>query len=146
MKIEDLDVLRPEPKFIKIGGKEIDVSFIPCAITFDIDQIMEQLQNITSKDLMIDEEAEKDFTDEEKLEAKNLRNKKIKETFDLSIRLCSTFCQHKYPELDETYFMDECDAGQVRKFVEYIREALNRAYNGIEVGSKNLKAPKKKNQ
>ena len=36
----DLDILRPEQKLVKLGGHEIDLSFIPCGITFEIDQIV----------------------------------------------------------------------------------------------------------
>ena len=46
MEILDLDLLRPDPKVIKLGGKEIDVSFIPCGITFDVDRITREISEL----------------------------------------------------------------------------------------------------
>ena len=45
-KVIDLDILRPDSKLIKLGGKEIDVSFIPCGITFELDSIVQQLLKV----------------------------------------------------------------------------------------------------
>lgn len=145
MKVEDLDILRPQAKFIKIGGKDIDVSFIPCAITSDIDDLMEQLQKVSISDLIEDKDKEKDLTDTQKLELKNIRKKNIKEAFNISIKLCATFCEHKYPELDEEWFMNNTDAGQIQLFTASIKDALSRAYSGIRTDEKNLKAAKKQN-
>ena len=124
MIVEDLDLLRPESKFIKIGGKEIDVSFLPCAITFDIDQIMQELSKFS------EDEIKKDPI-------------KTKEAFELSVKLCAIFCQHLYPELDYNYFMNNCAVNQIDRFSKSIRGALQKAYNGVDKKSKNLKAPKK---
>ena len=35
--IVDLDILKPPKKIIKLGGVQIDVSFVPCGITWEID-------------------------------------------------------------------------------------------------------------
>lgn len=125
MKVKDLDVLRPESKLIKLNGKEIDVSFIPCAITFDIDEIIKELSGITENDIRTNPE----YT---------------KKAFDLSIKLCAIFCQHNYPEMDEDWFRNNTDALQIKAFAESIKEALTRAYSGIEEYGKNAQAPKKK--
>lgn len=123
-KIVDLDVLKPESKFIRLCGNEIDVSFIPCAITFEVDKIMSELSGISQEMIM-----------------KNDKN--TLRAFDLSVKLCSVFCEHKYPELDEEWFRNNCDATQIKAFVECIQEALNKAYNGVGK-PKNQKAPKVK--
>jgi hypothetical protein len=126
MKVEDLDVLRPEPNYIKIGGKEIDVSFIPCGITFDIDTILQELGTMTQEDIKTTPE-------------------KTKRAFELSIELCATFCKHSYPEMDEGWFYKNTDALQVKAFAESIKDALTRAYAGIE-SYPNAKTPKKKSR
>jgi hypothetical protein len=126
MKVEDLDILRPDPKMIRLGGKDIDVSFIPCAITCEIDSIIQELSTISQEDILSNEGT-------------------TKKAFDLSVKLCSTFCEHKYPELDEEWFMNNTDAKQLQKFSAAIRDALVKAYStGSEDEAKNLKAPKKK--
>jgi len=125
VKVEDLDVLRPEPHIVKLGNQEIDVSFIPCGITFDIDTILGELGKMTQDDIKENPE-------------------KTKRAFELSIQLCATFCKHNNPEMDEKWFMDNTDAMQVKAFSEAIKEALTRAYAGIEAYPKNQTALKRK--
>ncbi len=124
MKVKDLDALRPESAYIKICDKEIDVSFIPCGITFDIDDIMQELGTMNQDDI------------------KNVPEK-TKRAFELSVKLCSTFCSHKYPELDEEWFYENADVLQIKVFTETIKDALTRAYAGIQASPKNSKAAKK---
>lgn len=115
----DLDVLRPPRRVVKLGGKEIDVSFIPVGITFDIDEINQEIAKL----------------DIEKLQA---GGEEVRKAFDLSVKLCVAFCQWKYPELDEVWFRQNVDAQQMRRLAEEIRDALTRAYKGID--SKNAEA------
>lgn len=124
MIIEDLDILRPEPHFLRLAGKDIDVSFIPCAITFDVDKYFSEIARISQKDI------ESDIM-------------KAKEAFDLSIKLCVLFCEHSYPEMNETWFRDNVDAYQIKAFTTAIREALLRSYQGVGE-PKNAPAPKSK--
>jgi hypothetical protein len=49
---------------------------------------------------------------------------------------------HKYPELDEAWFMDNASPQQVRIFAESIQEALQQAYAGIETPQKAVKRRK----
>lgn len=111
--IVDLDVLRPEPRYIKLGGKEIDVSFVPCGITFDLEQIVQEMAKLTEKGLT------------------NGDGSAAKRGFDLAIQLCSLFCQRKNPEMTPEWFMDNTDAGQVGAFAEAIKIAIVRSYEGV---------------
>jgi len=113
MKVKDLDVLRPKPNYIKLADTEIDVSFIPCGITFEIDSIMQDLSTIT-------------------VEAVKDNPESARRAFDLTIRLCAAFCSWKNPEMTKEWFMENVDARQVREFAEAIKEALERSYSGIE--------------
>jgi hypothetical protein len=124
MKVLDLDTLRPESNYVKIGGINVDVSFVPSAITWDIDQIVQELFKFSKDELLTDKE-------------------KTRQAMDLSIKLCSVFCEHKYPELNEAFFNNEVDANIIKLFVESITGALFKAYRGIET-PKNLQAAKKK--
>ncbi len=125
MKVEDLDVLRPESRIVRIGGKDIDVSFIPCGITFDVDTIVRELQGMTAEKLLANGED-------------------THRAFDLSVRLCSVFCSRKNPEMDEAWFMDNADANQIRAFSGAIKDALMKAYSGVKADPKNAGAPKKR--
>lgn len=117
-KIIDLDILRPEPQIIKIGGKEIDVSFIPCGITFELDAIVKEL-------VLIDRDKVQEDRDE------------MEKAFNLGVRLCSTFCKIKYPEMDEDWFVKNTTSEQVTGFANEIQKSLMKAYGEIGRHSKN---------
>lgn len=127
MKIEDLDILRPEKRIIKLDGKDIDVSFIPCGINFEVDEIVRELGGM-STEIIGD------------------NNTGSKRAYELSIKLCSLFVENKYPELDEDWFKANVDAIQIKHFVEAIKDALTKAYLGVETETKNLKAAKRKSK
>ncbi|MFA5750389.1 MAG: hypothetical protein WC895_04160 [Candidatus Shapirobacteria bacterium] len=116
--IINLDILKPEENIIILNGKKIDVSFIPCGIVFQIDDLVTKLNLITAESI------EKDIS-------------KAKEAYDLGIELCYTFCQHLYPELDLEYFSKKITVHQLRAVIDAIKIALVNSYKGIEEGSKN---------
>lgn len=114
----DLDILRPETRLVKIGGKEVDVSFIPCGITFDLDAIVQQLVKLDGKKVQSDP-------------------KEMRRAFDLGIKLCSVFCQHKYPDMDEKWFLDNATSMQINAFTNAIQKALMESYAGVGAHTKN---------
>jgi hypothetical protein len=127
MIVEDLDILRPEPRIIRIGGKEIDVSFIPCGITFEVDSIVQELSKIDATKLS--------GTDPE-----------VKKGFVLSIQLCLAFCTYRYPELNQEWFEQNVSASQIKVFAGAIEDALKLAYAGVSDTTKKPKATKKQIQ
>jgi hypothetical protein len=114
----DLDILRPDQQIIKIDGKEVDVSFVPCGITFDLDAIVQQLT---------------------KLDTKRIKNdpKEMRRAFDLGVELCAVFCSHKYPEMDAEWFKDNASSEQIKVFTESIQKALLDSYAGVQAHTKN---------
>lgn len=116
--IIDLDVLRPEPRIIKIGGREIDVSFIPAGITFDLDAVARELVTL----------------DKEKVESDP---SEMKHAFMLGVRICSIFCTRKYPDMTEEWFLDNASSDQVTAFANAIQGSLFKVYNEIGEHSKN---------
>ena len=115
--IVDLDILKPPKKIIKVGGVQIDVSFVPCGITWEIDSLVRKLSEY----------------DENKLKDE----KSSKEALDIIIKLCSTFASFKNPELSEKWFRENVEMPQINAFVSLIKEALIRSYAGVEQYGKN---------
>lgn len=111
--VQDLDVLRPEKRVVKLGGKQIDVSFIPLGITFDLEDIIRQLGELDQKELASGGPA-------------------ARKAFDLTIKLCSAFCTLKNPEMDEQWFRENVDSIQLQALATEIRGALSRAYAGLD--------------
>jgi len=119
MEVFDLDILKPKSRKVKLAGKEIDVSFIPCGITFQIDQVSRDLANIDQEKIAINDDTE------------------IKKAFDLAIKLCCIFCTVKYPDMDEKWFKENVNAAQVQLFASHIKQALIESYKGVEEYGKN---------
>lgn len=117
-KIIDLDLLRPDSKIVKIGGKEIDVSFIPCGITFDLDDIVKDLMNL----------------DQDKVKT---NRKEMEKAFNLAVKLCAVFCSYKYPDMDEAWFREHTSPEQINGFSSAIQSSLVDIYSGITEHSKN---------
>jgi hypothetical protein len=111
-EIIDLDILKPAKKILKLNGKEIDVSFIPTAITFDIDTMLSELRNISKKEIEKGEE-------------------ECKKAFDLSIRICVSFAENSYTEMDYDWFSKNTTAPQINAFIKAIEEALVASYKGV---------------
>jgi hypothetical protein len=118
LNVIDLDILRPEPNIVKIGGREIDVSFIPCGITFDLDAVVQELVKLDSERIKADPA-------------------EMKRAFNLGVKLCSTFCEHKFPEMTEQWFYDNANAEQVNGFASAVQTALFKSYAGVAAHSKN---------
>ena len=116
MEVLDLDLLRPEPKIIKLGGKEIDVSFIPCGITFDVDRITRDITGL-------------DF---DKVQA---GGKEAEKAFNLSMELCAVYCQTEHPEMDKAWFKRNTTPPQVNALVTAIKETLFKGYEQVQARS-----------
>lgn len=109
----DLDVLRPAKRVVKIGGKEIDASFIPVAITWDIDRLVQELLK---------------YDDPTQIEGNEEATKRI---LDVSCELCAAFC-YEHEELDAEWFRRHASVQQVYAFVDVIKGTLTQAYEGVE--------------
>lgn len=116
--IQDLDILRPEPKLIKLCGKKIDISFIPVGITFEVDRITRELGKFTVEELSTDP-------------------KKGAAGLDLTIKLCAAFVSHQHPELDEEWFRRNTTGEQIEALALTIRDLLNQSFEAVEAHSKN---------
>lgn len=115
----DLDILKPEKKIIKFNGNEIDVSFIPLAITFEIDELCNKLVSISkSGDVVSDITVQKDL-------------------FNCALDIVTTFCSYKYPEMDKKWFMENATALQIGTFTEAIRGAISKSVQAAAEKTKN---------
>ena len=117
-EVLDLDILRPKAQWVKLGQNKIDVSFIPCGITFEVDGIVREMSAL----------------DTEKLQE---GGEETKRGFDLALKLCATFCSWKHPEMTEDWFRDNTDPAQINKLSETIQATLQRSYAGVEAYQKN---------
>ena len=117
-EILDLDVLRPEAKIVKLAGKKIDVSYIPCGITFDLNDLI-----VASAGL--------DMSEVEKGGAE------AKKGFDIALQMCALFCSLKYPDLTVEWFRENTSPAQIVALSNVIKETLTSSLEGVEGYQKN---------
>lgn len=130
MKIVDLDILKPEQKIVRLGGNDIDVSFLPSGITFEIDALMKRLWVLSSS--------------EEKMEILAEGGAEAEEAYNISTEICGCFCARKFPEMDAEWFKANCNSAQVTAFTLAIQGALSKAYNTGDTKTKNVRTTKRK--
>jgi hypothetical protein len=122
INVVDLDILKPNKKIIKLNGKEIDVSFVPLAITFEIDALVKNMMELmigkTEVNVASDISTQKDL-------------------FNIALNIVVIFCEHKYPEMDKEWFDNNTTALQIGTFCEAIKGALENAINGSSKKVKN---------
>lgn len=134
----DLDVLRPAARIVQIGGKTIDVSFVPCGITFEVDELVSKLRDVVQ---VIEEETGL------KGEAAVLgagNSKGTQDAFIIGVKLCAAFCSVKHPEMNEEWFMQNTSPVQIGAFSEEIQSALMSSFAGVEAHQKKASAAKGK--
>jgi len=119
-KAKDLDILRPTPNISILGGEEVDLSFVPNGITFEVDALLSEINGIASS-------VEEIINDIDKQ----------KRAFDKSIDLCVLFCSRKHKRLNKEFFMDEVSPVQIRPIVDGITKALNDSYEAVAKYGKN---------
>lgn len=120
MEILDLDVLAPERRVVKLGGNKIDVSIIPLALTFRITKLTTAMAELDPAKMSEGED------------------ETVQKAFELQTQLCVAFCEHQYPKMTREWFEKNVDARQVAGLASSIKDALVRAYEGID--SKNSQA------
>jgi len=117
----DLDILRPPKKIIRLNKQEIDVSFIPAGITFDLDEIVQKMAKLD-----MDKVGE--------------GGKEAKKAFDLGVALCSVFCTIHDPEMTAEWFQQNVDPTQIKVMSDTIKESLAKIYSDMGEYSKNVEA------
>ena len=117
--VVDLDILRPDARYVRLGGNDIDVSFIPCAITFELEEVVQEMAKLSQADLT------------------NGSGDAARRGFELAIDLCALFCRKEYPQMTRDWFMANTDVGQIGTFAESIKAALVQSYQGVERYQKN---------
>jgi hypothetical protein len=109
----DLDVLRPKKRIVKLGGHEIDCSFVPLGITFDLEDVTQEMAKIDQKKVLTG-------------------GAEARKAFDLSVKLCAIFCSWKHPDMTDQWFRENVDGVQLHGLANAIRQALTQAYAGID--------------
>jgi len=114
----DLDVLRPQPEYVLLGGKKIDISFIPSGIAMDMMALQDELAKLTSTP--------------EKLKKVAAGGKVAGRTFEIAAELCAAITSSQYPEMDKDWLLKNTDVLQIKALMELVTTAAARSLDSAE--------------
>ena len=126
--IHDLDVLRPKPEFVKLGGKEIDISFIPSGIALEIMGMQSELTGLTN-------------TAEKVAEIKAGGDGALK-SFEITAEICAKITEAQHKEMTKEWLLKNTDVLQLKALIEYITQAMLGSLEAGGIDTKNLQAAK----
>ena len=116
--IHDLDILRPKPEYVRLGGKEIDISFIPSGVAMDIMALQEELRELTDSP--------------EKLDALRAGGKEAQRSFEIGAELCAAITASQYPEMDKEWLLKHTDVFQIKALIEHVTKAVFKSLESAE--------------
>lgn len=116
--IHDLDVLRPKPEFVRLGGMDVDVSFIPSGVAMDAMAMQQELVQLTGTP--------------GKLKKIEEGGSEARRSFELAAELCSAITKAQHPEMDKDWLLVHTDVRQLRALMEHITKAVFHSLEGVE--------------
>ena len=114
----DLDVLRPRPEYVILGGKKIDISFIPSGVAMDAMEGQQELQKLTDTP--------------EKLKKVNAGGKEAKRSFEIAAELCASITKNQHEEMDKEWLLKNTDVVQIKALLELVTAAVFRSLETAE--------------
>ena len=122
--IHDLDILRPKPEYIKLGGKEIDISFIPSGIALEIMGLRGTLENLTNT--------------AEKVAEIEAGGEGALKSFEITAEICAKITATQHKEMTKEWLLKNTDVLQLKALIEYITQAM---LGSLEAGGIDTKNP-----
>ncbi len=122
--IHDLDILRPKPEYVKLGGHDIDISFIPSGIALEIMSLRGELVDLTNTP--------------KKVAAIEAGGPATVKTFDITAEICAKITEVQHKEMTKEWLLTNTDVSQLKALIEYITEAM---LGSLEAGGVDTKNP-----
>ncbi len=120
MKVHDLDKLKPEPIMVKLGGKEIDISFVPSGVALEMMRIREKLEALTGSS--------------DKLKKIEEGGGEAQQSFLLAAEICALLTKAQYEEMDREWLLNNTNVQQLKVLIELI---TNSVFESLGDDSKN---------
>ena len=116
--IQDLDILRPPPEYVRLGGKDIDISFIPAGVAIDILALQDQMTELAG-------------TDEKVEKLVNNREASLR-LFDLQAEYCAKLTSAQFPEMDKAWLLKNTSVRQLKILIGRVTRAVTRSLSAVE--------------
>ena len=116
--VHDLDVLRPQPEYVKLAGEKIDVSFIPAGVAMDIMGMQAELVKLTGT--------------EAKMKKVAAGGDEAKKSFDIAAQLCAAITKGQHAHMDKEWLLANTDVVQIKALMDYVTKAVFNSLAGAE--------------
>lgn len=117
-KIHDLDILRPKPEYVRLGGKDIDISFIPSGVAMDIMALQSELKELTDSP--------------EKIDRVRAGGDEARRSFEIAAELCAAITASQHEEMTKEWLLKHTDVIQVRALMDHITKAVFKSLESAE--------------
>lgn len=121
--VYDLDILRPPPEYVKLAGKQIDISFIPSGIAIDFLTMQRKLSELADTD--------------EKIKKLDNGEKESKGSWEIIAGLCAKITESQYPEMNKEWLLKNTNVDQLSVLMERISIAIKKSLKMEEDEGKN---------
>ncbi len=116
--VYDLDILRPAPEYVLLGGKKIDISFVPSGIAIDIMAMQQELQDLTGTP--------------EKLRKIEAGGKEAIESFQVAASICAKITGTQHKDMTKEWLLKNTNVVQLKQLIEHITNAVSKSLESIE--------------
>ncbi len=116
--VYDLDILRPAPEYVLLGGKKIDISFVPSGIAIDIMAIQQELEDLTGTP--------------EKLKKIEAGGQEAIESFQLAASICAKITGAQHKDMTKEWLLKNTNVVQLKQLIEHITNAVSKSLESIE--------------
>ena len=116
--VYDLDILRPASEYVLLGGKKIDISFVPSGIAIDIMAMQQELQNLTGTP--------------EKLKKIEAGGQEAIESFQVAASICAKITETQHKDMTKEWLLKNTNVVQLKQLIEHITNAVSKSLESIE--------------
>lgn len=116
--IQDLDILRPPPEYVRLGGKDIDISFVPAGVAIDILGLQDQMTELAGTEAKVERLV-------------NNREASIR-LFDLQAEYCAKLTSAQFPEMDKQWLLKHTTIRQLKILINRVTLAVTRSLAAVE--------------
>jgi len=116
--IHDLDKLRPPAEYVLLGGRKIDISFIPSGVALDVIQRKQELEAMTDTP--------------EKLAEIEDGGPAAAATFELAAMMCATITAAQVPEMDKDWLLKNTSVNQLKALIDIFTTSVFASLEGVQ--------------
>jgi len=117
-RVQDLDILRPPPEYVRLSGKDIDISFVPAGVALEMMVLQDQLDELADTP--------------EKIERLQNNRELALRMFDVQAEYCAKLTSAQYPEMDKAWLLRNTSVRQLKILINQVTRAVMQSLDTVE--------------